>query len=253
MVKTAIGIVNEEGVFKLWQGITPAIYRHIVYSGIRFVTYEQLRENVLKKNDDGSFPLWKSAIAGVTAGAVAQYIASPTDLVKVHLQMEGKRRLLGQPPRVMGTSHAFKKILTEGGIRGLWKGAVPNMQRAALVNLGDLTAYDTAKQFILSETSLPDNYIVHTLSSICAGFVAAIMGTPADVIKTRVMNQPTDNKGRGLLYKSSIDCLISTVKNEGFLALYKGFFPVWIRMAPWSLTFWLSFEQIRKFVGASSF
>ena len=34
------------------------------------------------------------------------------------------------------------QVLKEGGVRALWKGAVPNMQRAALVNLGDLTTYD---------------------------------------------------------------------------------------------------------------
>ena len=34
--------------------------------------------------------------------------------------------------------HAFTKIVKEGGIRGLWKGWVPNVQRAALVNLGGM-------------------------------------------------------------------------------------------------------------------
>lgn len=29
MVRTALGIVQEEGFLKLWQGVTPAIYRHI--------------------------------------------------------------------------------------------------------------------------------------------------------------------------------------------------------------------------------
>ena len=28
-------------------------------------------------------------------------------------------------------------------------------------------------------------------------FVGAIMGTPADVVKARIMNQPTDKSGRG--------------------------------------------------------
>lgn len=57
----------------------------------------------------------------------------------------------------------------------------------------------------------------------------------------------------GLVYKGSLDCLFKTVENEGFLALYKGFLPVWIRMAPWSLTFWMSFEQIRHMLGATGF
>jgi hypothetical protein len=43
-----------------------------------------------------------------------------------------------------------------------------------------------------------------------------------------------------------MDCVIKTVNHEGFFALYKGFVPCWLRMAPWSLTFWISFEQIRE-------
>lgn len=35
----------------------------------------------------------------------------------------------------------------------------------------------------------------HVCFSICAGLVAATLGTPADVVKTRVMNQPTDKNG----------------------------------------------------------
>lgn len=141
-------------------------------------------------------PVWKSAICGVTAGSVAQWLASPADLVKVQIQMEGKRRLMGLPPRVHGAGHAFKEIIRRGGVRGLWKGSIPNVQRAALVNLGDLTTYDTIKRFIMNKLHMPDCHTVHIASSVCAGFVAAIMGTPADVIKTRVMNQPTDEAGR---------------------------------------------------------
>jgi len=41
----------------------------------------------------------KSAMSGVTSGVLAQFFASPTDLIKVQIQMEGKRRLLGKSPR----------------------------------------------------------------------------------------------------------------------------------------------------------
>lgn len=144
---------------------------------------------------DETISIWKSALAGVAAGGLAQFLASPTDLVKVHIQMEGRRRLLGLPPRVHSAAHAFKEIIARGGVRALWKGSVPNVQRAALVNLGDLTTYDSVKQYILKTTGLPDDHVVHIMSSVCAGFVAAIMGTPADVVKTRIMNQPTDAAG----------------------------------------------------------
>lgn len=196
MFKTGLGIVREEGVLKLWTGFTPAIWRHIIYSGSRMLLYEKLRDDVFHKNLDGTFTIWKSVIAGVTAGATAQFLSSPADLVKVQMMMEGRRRLMGEPPRVKTASDAFMKIYRQGGFRGLWKGSIPNVQRAAVINLGDLTTYDTAKSHLLKYTQLPDSYVVHFLSSVCAGFVASVVGTPADVIKTRVMNQPTDKNGR---------------------------------------------------------
>lgn len=58
MIKTAVGIVHEEGITKLWQGVIPAIYRHVIYSGIRIVAYEKMRDNVLKKDSNGDFPIW---------------------------------------------------------------------------------------------------------------------------------------------------------------------------------------------------
>ncbi|XP_059149341.1 mitochondrial uncoupling protein 4-like isoform X2 [Physella acuta] len=252
MIATAVGIAKEEGVRKLWQGVTPALYRHIVYSGSRMSFYEVLRERVFKKSKDGTFPVWKASLSGLLAGAGGQFLSSPADLVKVQMQMEGRRRLEGKPPRVKNTAHAFRMILAEGGIRGLWCGWVPNVQRAALVNLGDLATYDTAKHTILTRTNLKDNHLTHTMASACSGLVAALMGTPADVVKTRIMNQPTKD-GKGLLYSGSVDCLIKTVKQEGFLALYKGLVPIWARMAPWSLVFWLSYEEVRKLTGTSSF
>jgi len=250
MFGTAVGIIKEEGMLMLWRGILPALYRHAIYTGIRMSAYEEIRNNLQRQKD--GFALWKKVIAGMTAGGVGQLVASPTDLIKTQVQMEGRRRRLGKPPRVNGAMDALKKIIAQGGVRSLWRGCLPNVQRAALVNLGDLSTYDTVKRMILKNTSLKDNSITHCLSSGCAGLVGATMGTPADVVKARIMNQPVDAHGRGTLYKNSLDCLVKTVHNEGLMGLYKGFVPCWLRMAPWSLTFWLSFEKIRRLCGAKS-
>ena len=79
----------------------------------------------------------------------------------------------------------------------MWRGWVPSCQRAALVQLGDLACYDFFKQSILGSGCMADGPAAHAMSSLGAGFVAASLGTPADVIKTRVMNQPLDARGRG--------------------------------------------------------
>ncbi|XP_023340141.1 mitochondrial uncoupling protein 4 isoform X2 [Eurytemora carolleeae] len=255
MFKTTLGIISEEGFFSLWRGILPALYRHAIYTGFRMSAYEEIRNSLSKTDSQGhqtGFPLWKKVVAGMLAGGIGQFMASPTDLIKTQIQMEGKRRLMGKKPRVTGMSDAVRKILRQSGIPGLWRGCWPNVQRAALVNLGDLSTYDSVKRLILDNTRLKDNSTTHCLSSGCAGLVGAVMGTPADVIKARMMNQPTDGNGRGTLYRNSFDCLRQTVQGEGFLAVYKGFLPCWLRMAPWSLTFWLSYEQIRRSFGAKA-
>ena len=36
------------------------------------------------------------------------------------------------------------------------------------------------------------------------------------LVKARVMNQPTDSRGRGSRYTSALDCLVTTVRGEGF-------------------------------------
>lgn len=78
----------------------------------------------------------------------------------------------------------------------MWRGSIPNACRSALVNIGDLTAYDFTKRKILQNSDMTENRLVHILSSLSAGFVAAIMATPADVIKTRIMGQVTDASGK---------------------------------------------------------
>ncbi|EWM22605.1 solute carrier family member 27 [Nannochloropsis gaditana] len=250
---------EQGGYMNLWRGLTPACLRHIVYSGSRLGLYEFWREDVLGRDADGSFPLHKAVAAGMLSGAIGQFFSSPADVVKVRMQTEVGRRRAGLPPLYRSTREAFVAIFREGGLRGLWRGWVPNCQRAALVQLGDLTTYDCTKQYLLRDQkeggwALEDNARTHACASLAAGLVAAFLGTPADVVKTRCMNQPCDAvTGKGLLYRSSFDCLRSVVRDEGYQALWRGCFLNWLRMAPWSLAFYLSFEHLRRMSGLRSF
>ncbi|KHJ46711.1 hypothetical protein D918_03035 [Trichuris suis] len=156
--------VSSQGALSLWQGVTPAVLRHYIYTGFRVVIYEECREHVFRRNPDGTFALWKAMLTGVLSGALAQFVASPTDLIKVLLQAEGRRKLEGLPPRVNSVRHAFKVVWSEGGILALWRGWMPGCQRAALVNMSDMATYDTVKHFVLKHSDMPDNYITHAIS-----------------------------------------------------------------------------------------
>jgi len=45
------------------------------------------------------------------------------------------------------------------------------------------------------------------------------------------------------------DALIKTVKNEGILALYKGFTPQWLRFGPYTIIQLMSWEFLRHLFG----
>lgn len=68
MFSTGALIVRSEGPKGLYMGFTAACYRHLIYSGTRYFAYEVIKEKVFTRNADGSFPLWKSAIAAMSAG-----------------------------------------------------------------------------------------------------------------------------------------------------------------------------------------
>ncbi|KAH8849026.1 Mitochondrial uncoupling protein 4 [Schistosoma japonicum] len=156
--------------------------------------------------------------------------SKPTE-VPVHYQ----NQCLLQRIRRLSFIRTTMQLISEGGIIGLWRRGLPNVQRAALVNMGELTTYDTPKRRLAVRFQFEDGTLLHAWASITSDFVAAVLGTPADMIKTRIMNQRVASlclssiSNRDVLYTVMIDCFRRTVKNEGFSALYKGFFLIWAR------------------------
>lgn len=181
-----------------------------------------------------------------------QVVASPADLVKVRMQADGRMVRQGVQPRYSGPFDALSEIVRAEGFGGLWKGVVPNVQRAFLVNMGELACYDQAKHFVIQNKIAGDNIYAHTLASIMSGLSATALSCPADVVKTRMMNQAASQGGR-LMYQNSYDCLVKTLRFEGLRALWKGFFPTWARLGPWQFVFWVSYEKFRNIAGLSSF
>jgi solute carrier family 25 uncoupling protein 27 len=235
MINVAITTVKEEGVLSLWKGLKPALLRQFLYSGLRMGMYEPIR------NAFGSGGLASKIGAGVVSGGIAAAIFTPTDLLKIRMQGSS-----GQKYR--GLFHAFRTVVQEEGILGLWKGVVPTSQRAAVVAAAELASYDQCKQFIIGNGWLDDNAIAHFAASFMAGFVATSCSSPIDVVKTRIMNQPIDSTGRGLYYKSSVDCVRKMIRSEGIGSFYRGFFPNWIRLGPWCVVMFMTYEQLKRLI-----
>lgn len=231
--------------------------RHVPYSGTRLVAYEQLRG--LFGNGDAVGLGTKMAL-GATAGALGQLVAVPADVAKVTLQAAG--------PGGGGMAAVLRGIHAQHGLPGLWRGTVPAVQRAALVNLGELATYDGAKGWAAANcpplllemsgvTDAAQAPPVHVFAALASGLAACAASTPADVVKTRLMAQALATgppaPGAPPPYAGALDCLRRSVAAEGYGVLYRGFWPTFGRLGPWQLTFWVVYEKLRAASGLGAF
>jgi len=231
-------ILKEEGTRALFSGIKPALLRQATYGTLKLGFYQYLKKKS-GANKEQSFS--KNVMIGMISGATANGLANPTDVLKVRMQtnrehFKNKRMF-----------ESFFEIYKTEGLSGLYRGVYPNAQRAAIITGSELAAYDSAKQFLIRSLMMPDNTATHFMSSAIAGLCGAIAATPLDVIKSRIMTQQKliNGSSKDEIYKGSIDCLIKTVKNEGPCALYKGFLPSYLRLGPWNVIFFMTYEHFK--------
>jgi solute carrier family 25 uncoupling protein 8/9 len=183
-------------------------------------------------------PLHLKIAAGMTTGALGISIASPTDLVKVRMQAEGKLPA-GVPKRYPSAFAAYGIIAKQEGVLALWTGLTPNVARNSIINAAELASYDQVKSSLLAN-GMEDGIPTHLLSGLGAGFVACCVGSPVDVVKSRVMG---DSVGA---YKGFFDCVVKTARNDGLGAFYKGFIPNFGRLGSWNVVMFLTLEQVKR-------
>lgn len=237
-------IAREEGLAALWKGITAGLHRQFIYGGLRIGLYEPVKTFLVGSDFVGDIPLYQKILAALLTGAMAIVIANPTDLVKVRLQAEGKLPA-GVPGRYAGALDAYFTIVKQEGLGALWTGLGPNIARNAIINAAELASYDQVKQTILQIPGFTDSAFTHVLAGLGAGFFAVCIGSPIDVVKSRMMGDSS--------YKNTLDCFIKTLKNEGFFAFYKGFLPNFGRLGSWNVIMFLTLEQVKKIVTGQAY
>ncbi|GAB5354093.1 hypothetical protein AAMO2058_000090000 [Amorphochlora amoebiformis] len=242
MMQAMFRVSMDEGVFALWKGLTPALMRQVSYTGLTFVLYEPVRNFVagkgVRKED---IPFWKRVLAGGTAGGASILVMNPTDVVKTQMQSSVDSKQM---------SSITSKIYKSEGLRGFWRGAYPNVARCFIGNACEVGCYDQFKTTIVSRGLIPDGPLAHFAASGAAGMVSAIFSTPVDVVKTRLMNAAGGNKD-AIQYKGVLDCFVNMPRKEGFMSLYKGFWPLAYRKVLFTVAFFVVNEQALKLIRGS--
>lgn len=71
-ISMAVSIGREEGIAGLYRGLSPALLRHVFYTSIRIVAYENLRTSLSHGEDPQSLSVAKKAFIGGAAGIIGQ-------------------------------------------------------------------------------------------------------------------------------------------------------------------------------------
>ena len=119
----------------LLQGIAP-------YVALNFTVYESIRAWHRARFDEPSAFLKLGY--GAIAGTVGQTVTYPLDVIRRRFQMTGAT---GQF-KYRSTSHAIWSIVKSEGIRGLYKGMLPNLLKVAPAISVSFYTYESMKKLL---------------------------------------------------------------------------------------------------------
>lgn len=158
-------------------------------------------------------------VAAVSSSA-AGCITNPIDVIKTEMQLAG--RAVGKSSPVPGIFGTLKTRVASRGVVSLWAG-VPVMMVKSLFYAGiRVGAYEPIRDALggKEKPSMFNKLMAGTLS----GTVAAAAANPVEVIRTRLMAEPSR-------YRSTRHAVVSLARDEGLGGLSKGLVPHMLRGA----------------------
>lgn len=210
--------------------------REASYTSLRLGLYEPMK-GVTDADVKGAGVLRKF-LAGALAGGIGSCVGNPFDVLKTRMMAHE-----GIESRSVG--YFAKEVYNAQGIGGFYKGMQANVMRACVLNATKMGCYDIIKNKIKDSGTVKEGIPLQFMSAFSAGFFMTCTVSPFDIIRTRLMNQPTEAP----IYNGFADCFLKILRNEGPFGFYKGFIPIWGRFAPTTTLQLIFFEQLRYMTG----
>uniref|UniRef100_A0A2N9IED1 Uncharacterized protein n=1 Tax=Fagus sylvatica TaxID=28930 RepID=A0A2N9IED1_FAGSY len=176
-------------------------------------------------------------VAGAIAGAAAKTFTAPLERIKLLMQTHGVRVGLESAKRGIGFIEAIKLIGKEEGIRGYWKGNLPQVIRVIPYSAVQLFAYETYKKLfrgVDGELSV----IGRLAAGACAGMTSTFITYPLDVLRLRMAVEPG--------YRTMSEVALTMLREEGFASFYYGLGPSLIGIAPYIAVNFCVFDLMKK-------
>lgn len=212
--------LQARNVVKSWKlgvfikGVIPQIALAIPAGAVQFVAFEAAKEQLSKLISDDRFSQARTLFAGAFGAFAAASFRIPQEVLKQRIQADIYPNILV----------AIKETVGKQGLGSLYKGSLATISRDVPWNALSFMFHGQAKSIFRSvKGRAPGNDENLALAGI-SGAIAAIIMTPVDVVKTRIM---TGTASTGI-----IGTLNTIVKEEGAATLMKGVIPRIVFLAP---------------------
>jgi len=115
-------ICKEEGILKMWQGVTPTVLRAMVLNSAQLGGYSYVKNALLKYPSHFSDDVPTHITCSMISGLLCSVTSLPVDITKTRIQT--MKVVDGKPP-YKGVLDCSLKVVKLEGISALWKGFTP--------------------------------------------------------------------------------------------------------------------------------
>lgn len=206
-----------------------------LYGTSRFAIYDALKSSFGSgaSNPDAG----RLLLCAILAGGLGATVGCPAEVANIRMQTD---TILpsGQRRNYRHVFDAWRRIIREEGILGLYRGVGANAARSSIVTGGQLASYDMFKRALASFSGLrEDMTVTHLTASVLAGIVTTCVSNPIDVIKTQMMRN-----SQVVTIPAQIRI---NVRADGIWWIFRGWVPSFLRLVPHTTATFLCLEQLR--------
>ena len=190
-------------------------------------------------------------IIGGISGCTATTIIQPMDMIKVRIQIRGEEYSTSGTKGSLSPFDVIKEIKAKDGIKGFYKGLDSALTRQVFYTTSRLGLYKTF--FGMAQDAQGQvSGLKKSLCALSAGFLASLIGNPADLALVRMQNDlslPDDQRRN---YKSVFDAFSRIVKEEGVFELWRGCEPTVLRAMVINLGMLAPYDEVKERLNAYS-
>lgn len=165
-------------------------------------------------SDSSGVAFLKIVASEALAGALSLCFVYSLEYARTRLTTDVKANE-GSERQFSGVMDVYKKTLKSDGFVGLYRGFLVSCVGIVVYRGCYFAIFKTFRPLLLGEkASTAVSYIFGFAATVCAGLISY----PLDTIRLRMLM----TSGQAIKYKSSWDCVVQFMRNEGAMSFMRG-------------------------------